>query len=51
MATILLFAISGTVQFEEMESYFRCCSDETGLVVFLILIAITGKSAQFGLHS
>lgn len=51
MASIFLFTISGSVQFEEMELYFSGSSHETGLVVFLVLIAITGKSAQFGLHS
>ena len=51
MTALYLFIISGSLQFEEMEAYFNGSSHETGIVAYLVLIAITGKSAQFGLHS
>lgn len=51
MATIILFTISGSLQFEEMQAYFNGSSHETNLLTFLVLIAVAGKSAQFGLHS
>ena len=51
MATIVLLNTTGSLQFEEMEAYFNGSSQEVNLLTLLVLIAVAGKSAQFGLHS
>jgi len=51
LATILLWNIVGSICFQDMANYFSNNHEGCFLISLFLIVAVTGKSAQFGLHS